>query len=83
VWHQDGATLVGSDYEGQSHQGFFAISGDATTVAVGAFFDDDHRGAAFIFHRDFSGVWKQRTLVEFGSNKQRTLVEFGSNKVPN
>lgn len=60
VWTQQGPKLVGTGYLTGSIQGWsVAISGDGNTILVGAYGDDNYKGATWVYTRS-GGVWTQQ-----------------------
>ncbi len=70
VWTQQGNKLVGSGYVGAPSQGYaVSLSGNGTTLVVGAPADNSNVGATWIFTNS-GGVWTQQgnKLVGSGYN---------------
>jgi hypothetical protein len=70
AWTQEGPQLTADDEVG--HAGFggaVALSGDGDTALVGAFADDDARGAAWTFTRS-GGIWSRWGPKLVGSGTQ-------------
>ncbi|MGE5156462.1 MAG: hypothetical protein ACM3JP_03080, partial [Betaproteobacteria bacterium] len=60
VWSQQGGKLVGTGAVGPAYQGTsVAISGDGNIAFLGGPYDDNIRGAAWLFTRT-AGVWAQQ-----------------------
>lgn len=60
VWTQQGNKLVGPDVVGSAQQGWsVALSADGNTAIVGGPFDNNQRGAAWVWTRT-GGVWTQQ-----------------------
>jgi len=69
VWTQQGNKLVGTGSIGQVFQGrSVSISADGNTAIIGGAYDNDKKGAAWIFKRS-NGIWTQQgnKLVGTGS----------------
>jgi hypothetical protein len=59
-WTQQGGSLVGSGAVGPAQQGAsVALAADGSTAIVGGFWDDEGRGAAWIWSRS-GGIWSQQ-----------------------
>ncbi len=67
LWTQAGAKLTGTGAVGAARQGFsVALSGDASTAAVGGYEDSTFNGAVWVFAQN-AGVWTQRGSKLTGS----------------
>jgi uncharacterized protein (TIGR03437 family) len=67
VWTQQ-TKLVGSGWSGYSGQGFsVALSSDGNTALMGAWYDNNNAGAAWVFTRDSTGRWTQQGNKLVGS----------------
>ena len=67
VWSQQGPKLTGAGEVGDepgNENGKFgtivALSADGNTALIGAWNDDDSKGAAWVFTRSGAGVWSQQ-----------------------
>ncbi len=59
TWSQQGPKLMGADAVGHSRQGQgVGISGDGNTILVGGYYDDNLKGAGWIFNR-IGNTWYQ------------------------
>jgi hypothetical protein len=60
TWSQQGSKLVPNDLNGYSYVGWsVALTGDGNTLAVGGPYDDNYRGAVWIFTRSGT-TWSQQ-----------------------
>jgi hypothetical protein len=67
VWRQQGKKLVGSGAVGAAQQGYsLSLSADGKTAVFGGSYDDDGKGAVWIF-RYVNGVWRQEGNKLVGS----------------
>jgi hypothetical protein len=68
TWSQQGVKLVGSGATSESYQGTsVALSADGNTAIIGARFDNNATGAAWVFARS-AGTWSQQGAKLVGSN---------------
>jgi flagellar basal body rod protein FlgF len=73
TWSQQGSKLIGSGAIGAATQGrSVALSSDGNTALIGAPFDNNYTGAAWVFTRDANGVWTQQGSKLVGSGAAGT-----------
>jgi uncharacterized protein (TIGR03437 family) len=83
VWAQQGQKLIGTGSGAAPHQGqSVAVSADGNTALVGAYFDGQGPGAAWVFTRS-GGVWSQegnklRGTGATGNAQQGTSVSLSA-----
>jgi hypothetical protein len=78
VWTQQGGKLVGAGAVGASQQGgSVALSSDGNTALVGATYDNNQIGAAWVFTRS-GGVWTQQGDKLVGAGAVGTSLQGAS-----